>query len=235
MRRTEVRERLRELIQQRQPGEVLPSERALSEEFGVSRPTLRAAMDDLARDGLLVRQHGRGTFTGTRKISQELTPRPGDCTVPPAEGTWFSKVVEFRVEPAGARLGHRLEVSPSHELLTVTRVRIVESAPMAIERILVPHDLVPGITPEDFESGSFYELLRTRYEIVATTAVQITEPTVTDADEAALLGVPQYSPALLFERTTRDAGDRVFEHTRSLYRGDRYRITSHLRFDRTSG
>jgi GntR family transcriptional regulator len=236
VRRTEVRERLRELIQQRRPGEVMPSERALSEEFGVSRPTLRAAMDDLARDGLLVREHGRGTFTGARKISQELTPTtPGDFAVPPAEGTWFSKVVEFRVEPAGARLGQRLEVSPSHELLAVTRVRIVENAPMAIERILLPHDLVPGISPEDFESGSLYELLRMRYEIVATTAVQITEPTVTDPDEATLLGVPQYAPALLFERTTRDANERVFEYTRSIYRGDRYRITSHLRFDRTSG
>jgi GntR family transcriptional regulator len=236
VRRTEVRERLRELIGQRQPGEVMPSERALSEEFGVSRPTLRAAMDDLARDGLLVREHGRGTFTGTRKISQELTPTaPGDFSVPPAEGTWFSKVVEFRVDPAGARLGRRLEVSPSHELLAVTRVRVVENAPMAIERILIPNDLVPGIGPEDFESGSLYELLRLRYEIVATTALQITEPTVTDPEEAALLGVPQYAPALLFERTTRDAAERVFEYTRSIYRGDRYRITSHLRFDRTSG
>ncbi|PRY33843.1 GntR family transcriptional regulator [Umezawaea tangerina] len=214
----------------------MPSERALSEEFGVSRPTLRAAMDDLARDGLLVREHGRGTFTGTRKISQELTPTtPGDFTVPPAEGTWFSKVVEFRVEAAGARLGRRLEVSPSHELLTVARVRIVEKAPMAIERIILPHNLVPGIGPEDFESGSLYELLRIRYEIVATTALQTTEPTVTDPEEAALLGVPQYAPALLFERTTRDANERVFEYTRSIYRGDRYRITSHLRFDRTSG
>jgi GntR family transcriptional regulator len=74
-----------------------------------------------------------------------------------------------------------------------------------------------------------------RYEIVATTAVQITEPTVTDASESELLGVPEYAPALLFERTTRDAAERVFEYTRSIYRGDRYRITSHLRFDRTSG
>lgn len=232
MRRTEVKERLRELIRQRRPGEVLPSERALSEEFGVSRPTLRAAMDDLARDGLLVREHGRGTFT--RKISQELAPI-GDFAVPPAEGTWSSKVVAFGVRPAGARLGQRLEVSPSHVLLAVTRIRIVENAPMAIEHILIPNAVVPGISRPDFETGSLYELLRIRYEIVATTAVQITEPTVTDASESELLGVPEYAPALLFERTTRDAADRVFEHTRSIYRGDRYRITSHLRFDRTSG
>ncbi|MET0136573.1 MAG: winged helix-turn-helix domain-containing protein, partial [Kibdelosporangium sp.] len=90
MKRAEVRERLRKLIDSRQPGEVLPSERNLSEELGVSRPTLRAAMSDLARDGLLVREHGRGTFTGVRKISQELAPTPtGEFNVPPADGTWF--------------------------------------------------------------------------------------------------------------------------------------------------
>ena len=65
--------------------------------------------------------------------------------------------------------------------------------------------------------------------------MQTTEPTVTDADEARLLGVPLYSPALLFERTTRDSGGRVIEFARSVYRGDRYRITSHLRLGPNSG
>jgi GntR family transcriptional regulator len=236
VRRAEVRERLRELIQSRQPGEVLPSERNLSEELGVSRPTLRAAMSDLARDGLLIREHGRGTFTGTRKISQELAPTAtGEFNVPPADGTWFSKVVQFRTETAGARLGQRLQVSPSTELLHVTRVRIVDDRPMAIERILLPSELVPEISPADFESGSLYQLLRMRYEVVASKAVQTTEPTVTDAAESDLLGVPLHAPALLFERTTTDASDRVIEYTRSIYRGDRYRITTHLTFDHRSG
>jgi GntR family transcriptional regulator len=59
-------------------------------------------------------------------------------------------------------------------------------------------------------------------------AVQTAEPTVTDAGESGLLGVPLHSPALLFERTTRDDGGRIIDFTRSIYRGDRYRITSHL-------
>ncbi|MFC3455116.1 GntR family transcriptional regulator [Amycolatopsis speibonae] len=236
MRRTEVKERLRQLIARRLPGEVLPSERALSTEIGVSRPTLRAAIDELERDGLVVREHGRGTFTAPRKITQDLVSATGgEQFAPPAEGHWSSRVIDFSVTPAGARLGKRLEVSPGHALVAVTRVRVVEEAPMAIERIRVPRDLVPDITSTGFESGSFYELLRTRYEVVPATAVQVIEPTVTDADESGLLGVPLHSPALLFERTTRDAAGRVIEYTRSIYRGDRYRITSHLKFDHTSG
>ena len=236
MKRAQVRDRLRELIEVKQPGELMPSERDLSEQFGVSRPTLRAAIEDLARDGLLIRQHGRGTFTGRRKVSQELAPTPaGDFNVPPAEGDWRSKVLTFEFEPAGARLGTRMRLSPSSSLLFVVRLRIVDETPMAIEKIRVPALLVPDIAPADFESGSLYQLFRLRYEVIATDAVQTTEPTVTDAVEAERLEVPLHAPALLFERTTRDSTDRVIEYTRSIYRGDRYRITTHLKFDHNSG
>jgi GntR family transcriptional regulator len=236
MKRAQVRDQLRDLINGRQPGEALPSERDLSEQLGVSRPTLRAAIEDLTRDGLLVRRQGRGTFTSPRKVLQELAPTAtGDFNVPPAAGDWRSRVVTFQLEPAGARLGRRMQLSPADELVSVVRVRIVDDEPMAIERILLPAVLVPGIAPPDFESGSLYQLLRIRYEVVVTDAVQTTEPTVIDADESALLGVPLHAPALLFERTTKDSTGRIVEYTRSIYRGDRYRITTHLKFDHNSG
>ena len=236
MKRVRVRDQLRLLIEDRPPGELIPSERDLSEQFGVSRPTLRAAIEDLARDGLLVRHHGRGTFTNTRTAGQELAPtaNASEFTVPPADGNWRSRVEQFRIEPAGPRLGKRMKVSPSDDLLFVSRVRIVDNAPMAIETIRIPIGVVPGIEPADFESGSLYQLLRSRYDVVATDAVQTTEPTVTDATESRLLEVPVYAPALLFERTTRDAAGQVIEYARSIYRGDRYRITTHLTFDHTS-
>ncbi|MET0425589.1 MAG: GntR family transcriptional regulator [Actinoplanes sp.] len=229
-----MRDRLRELIDARAPGDPMPSERTLSEDLGVSRPTVRAAIDDLARTGLLVRQHGRGTFTSPHKISQEVPSAFGQ-PVPPAEGDWISEVLEFRTEPAGAPLGRRLQVSPADPVLYVMRRRIVDGEPMALEEIRLPAAVAPGIAAEDFVSGSLYRLLRERYRVDATDAVQTTEPTVTDANEARLLGVPPYSPALLFERTTRDDGGRVIEFTRSIYRGDRYRITTHLKLGPNSG
>jgi GntR family transcriptional regulator len=237
MKRVKVRDQLRQLIDDRPPGALIPSERDLSLQFGVSRPTLRAAIEDLARDGLLVRHHGRGTFTNARRVSQELAPTApaADFTVPPADGTWRSRVEQFTIEPAGPRIAKRMQVSPSEDLLYVCRVRIVDDEPMAIEMIRIPVSLVPGIEPADFESGSLYQLLRMRYEVIVTDAVQTTEPTVTDAAESRLLGVPLYAPALLFERTTKDGDGRVIEYARSIYRGDRYRITTHLTFDHTSG
>jgi GntR family transcriptional regulator len=236
VKRARVREQLLTLIEGRGPGELIPSERELSERLGVSRPTLRAAVDDLAQAGLLVRQHGRGTFTSARKVTQEITPSTmTEFYAPPAEGNWLSRVLSFEVAPAGAQLGHRLRVSPSEPVLNVTRLRLVGDEPMAIEKIQLPAAVAPGLAARDLESGSLYQLLRVRYQVVVTDAVQTIEPTVTDATEAELLGVPLYAPALMFERTTQDSGGRVVEYVRSTYRGDRYRITTHLRFDSESG
>ena len=234
MRRAEVRDRLRELIDARAPGAPMPSERSLCEDLGVSRPTVRAAIDDLARNGLLVRQHGRGTFTSPYKISQEVPSASGQ-PIPPAEGDWLSEVLEFGTESAGARLGRRLQVSPGDDLLRVKRRRIVDGEPMALEEIRLPAALVPGISAADFVTGSLYRRLRERFGVDPTDAVQTTEPTVTDAGESRLLGVPLYAPALLFERTTRDGTGRILEYTRSIYRGDRYRITTHLKLGPESG
>ncbi|AGZ39148.1 GntR family transcriptional regulator [Actinoplanes friuliensis DSM 7358] len=232
MRRAEVREKLRELIDSCEPGDALPSERDLSDDFGASRPTIRAAIEELAQEGLLVRRHGRGTFTNHRKISQEV---PAAAALPPAEGEWDSEVLEFGVVSAGARLSMRLQVSPGDDVIRALRRRVVDAAPIALEEIRLPLSIAPGLTADDFAAGSLYRHLRERHGITPATAVQTTEPTVTDAIESRLLGVPRYSPALLFERTTSDTHGRVIEFARSVYRGDRYRITNHLTFGPESG
>ena len=99
---------------------------------------------------------------------------------------------------------------------------------MAIETLHVAESLVPGLTAKDLERHSFYELLEDRFGIVVVGGSQAIEPTVTNEEESAALGVPLHSPAFLFERTTRAADGRIVEYVRSIYRGDRYRLVSEL-------
>jgi GntR family transcriptional regulator len=236
LKRDRVRDYLLDLIAGKKPREAIPSERDLCKELGVSRPTLRAAIEDLVRSGLLVRERGRGTFTGPHRVTQALTATTGSSFyTPPAEGHWLSRILEFSAAAAGPQLASRLHLSPADPVLRVVRLRVVDDEPMAIERIHLPHVLVDGLVPADMESGSFYRFLRERFGVEVRSAVQTIEPTVTDETEAALLHVPQHAPALLFERTTRDANGRIVEFTRSIYRGDRYRVTSELHFDADSG
>ena len=129
---------------------------------------------------------------------------------------------------AGAYLGRCLHVSPSEPILVAKRLRLADEETMAIETLHVPQPFVPGLTRELLEDGSFYELLEHRYGVVIVSGVQTIEPTVTDEEESALLGVPLHSPAFLFERTPRDAEGRTVEFVRSVYRGDRYRLVAEL-------
>jgi GntR family transcriptional regulator len=225
---SETRERVLDLIERLGVGEAIPSERQLSGELGVSRLTVRAALDDLVREGFLERRHGAGTFVSEPKIAQELTMTSFTEDMQRRGMVPSSKTMELKTVAAGARLGRLLHVSPSERIVVVTRLRYADRETMAIETLHVAESLVPGLTAKDLERYSFYELLEGRFGIVVVGGSQAIEPTVTNEDESAALGVPLHSPAFLFERTTRAGDGRIVEYVRSIYRGDRYRLVSEL-------
>ena len=222
-----TRAQVLELIEHLGVGSAIPSERQLSAEFGVSRLTLRAALDELAREGYLVRRRGSGTYVQQPKISQELTMTSFSEDMRRRGMAPGSRTLSLTRQLAGARLGRFLHVSPGEEIVVVRRLRLADGVSMAIETLHIPASLVPGVKPSDLE-GSFYELLRAKYDLEISSATQTIEPTVTNEDESEALGVPLHSPALLFERTSRDAAGRTLEFVHSIYRGDRYRIVTEL-------
>ena len=209
-------------------GEAIPSERQLSADLGVSRLTVRAALDELVRDGHLSRRRGAGTFVSEPKIAQELTMTSFTDDMRRRGLAPASRTLELNVVQAHARLGRVLHVSPSERIVAAKRLRMADGETMAIEELHVREALVPGLTASDLEQHSFYELLRDRYGIVVAGGVQAIEPTVTNEEESNLLGVPLHSPAFLFERITRDRAGDVVEYVRSIYRGDRYRLVTEL-------
>jgi GntR family transcriptional regulator len=222
-----TRRQVLDLIERLGVGNAIPSERQLSSDLGVSRLTVRAALDDLAREGYLVRRRGSGTYVQHPKIAQELTMTSFSEDMRRRGMTPGSKTLSLASELAGARLGRLLHVSPSEEILVIKRLRLADGETMAIETLHLPATLVPGLVPADLD-GSFYDLLRQRYGLAIASGTQAIEPTVTDEEESAALGVPLHSPAFLFERTSRDDAGRTVEFVQSVYRGDRYRIVTEL-------
>lgn len=229
----ETRDRVLDLIEGLEVGDPIPAERQLAAELGVSRLTLRAALDDLVRDGYLERRHGSGTYVTEPKIAQPLTLTSFSDDMRRRGMTPGSRTLELAVTLAGARLAHRLGVSPETRLVRVTRLRLADSKPMALEILHVPESLVPGLSRQDFEDHSFYELLRERYGITIASGTQSIEPTVTNEEESEILGVPLHTPAFLFERTTVSESGRTVEFVRSIYRGDRYRLVADLVLQRS--
>ena len=230
----ETRDRVFDLIDRLGVGEAIPSERQLSADLGVSRLTVRAALDDLAREGYLARRRGSGTFVSEPKIAQELTMTSFTEDMRRRGMEPGSMTLGLEVVPAGARLGRFLHVSPSERVVVAKRLRLADRESMAIETLHVRASLVPGLSANDLESHSFYTLLSDRYGIDIVGGLQTIEPTVTNEEESEALDVPLHSPAFQFERTTRATDGRIVEFVRSIYRGDRYRLVSELRRDRAA-
>jgi GntR family transcriptional regulator len=225
---SDTRDRVLDLIEQLGVGDAIPSERLLSARMGVSRLTVRAALDDLVREGYLIRRRGSGTFVSEPKIAQELTLTSFTEDMRRRGMRPESRTLELKVIPAGARLGRFLHVSPSEPIVVAKRLRLADRETMAIETLHVREALVPGLSGEDLEQQSFYELLKEQYDVVVVGGTQTIEPTVTNEEESEALGVPLHSPAFLFERFSRSDAGEIVEYVHSIYRGDRYRLVTDL-------
>jgi GntR family transcriptional regulator len=180
------------------------------------------------REGYLVGRRGAGTFVALPKVAKGIDISSFSDDMRARGLTPESRTLDLRVGLAGARLGRILHVSPSEEILSVKRLRLADGDPMAIELLHTRASLVPGLTGRDLEENSFYDLLSSRYGISIVGGTQTVEPTVTNEEESASLGVPLHSPALLFERLTRSSTGDLVEFTSSTYRGDRYRIVTEI-------
>jgi len=224
-----VRDQILTMLDELTVGDALPSERRLATELGVSRPTLRAVIDELVREGLLLRRHGSGTYVAEPKIALPLTMTSFSEDMARRGMRPSSEVVSFECQGAGAKLGQRLQISPVDDVWVITRLRLADDETMAIEWLHAPRRLLPDLRREELATHSFYELLRVRRGIVIASGTQTIEPTVTSPEEAELLSVPVHSPAFLFERTTQSEQGEVVEFVRSVYRGDRYRLVTELR------
>jgi GntR family transcriptional regulator len=209
-------------------GQVIPPERELSETLGVSRPTLRAAVDQLVAEGYLERRQGSGTYVTHPKVAMPLTLTSFSEDMRRRGMKPGGRILSLRAQFAGAENCHRLDISPRTQVWSIRRLRTADDEPMAIEQAYVPHALLPDLTAANLVDRSLYAHLRDAGVEVGV-ASQSIEPTLTSEEESELLGVPVLSPAFLFERLTRDRTNTPIEFVRSVYRGDRYRLLAELR------
>src|SRR3954463_6194474 len=133
-----------DLIERLGVGDAIPSERQLSADLGVSRLTVRAALDELVREGYLVRRRGSGTFVSEPKIAQELTMTSFTEDMRRRGIIASSRTLDLTIVPAGPRRGRLLNVSPSEPIVVAKRLRMADDETMAIETLHVRDAVVPG-------------------------------------------------------------------------------------------
>ncbi|HEU0166383.1 MAG TPA: GntR family transcriptional regulator [Chloroflexota bacterium] len=198
------------------------TEAGLRARFGVSRYTVRQALDGLAREGLVQRQQKRGTTRAVRApIEQPLEGVYSFAASMAGLGLAAASTVQrLRLVAPVESLRASLGLSAADRVVELVRVRSAEGEPLVIETVWLPASLVPGIQGLDL-SGSVYELLRTHFGIEVTSAQESIRPLVLDARQARRLGVRKGVAALFVERVS-CAGALPVEVRHSVIRGDRY-------------
>jgi GntR family transcriptional regulator len=222
--RAQLRTRLLELVQQNENGGRLPTERALSERFDMARETVRRCLKDLENEGLLERKQGIGTFVAARPVVKEARLMSFSEEMRQRGLTPSSKLLSASTILAGAKLAQRLKLSPGSVILEMRRLRLANDEPIALETSYLAQSRLPNFDPSALANGSLYALLEKQYGLDIRYASQQIQATVLNEQEAQLLRVPPFSPALVVKRTTVLNTGELIEYAKSLYRADRYRL-----------
>jgi GntR family transcriptional regulator len=209
------------------PGGIVPSEKQLAEEFGVSNITIRKAMALLVEDGLVIRRRG----IGTRVISKQETRIPLKITgnfrdwVDSAVGQKQRlkvDVLEIAVARCPQSVAKIFSTAPDSKIWRMKRIRKLNAEPISYYINHVPPELLTNVTAQDFEKGSFIDVFERSCGIKIAKIEQRVEATTADMDVSSILGTEFGDPLFFIENIYYTADLSPVEVTHMYFRGDRY-------------
>lgn len=203
------------------PGSLLGNEIELAGRLGLSRPTVRQAIQSLVDKGLLVRRRGIGTQVVHSQVRRPLELSSLYDDLEAAGQRPATQVLHYETEAAGPEVAAALAVPEGGDVRRVERLRLTHGEPMAYLCNHLPSDLLSGDTRAELESTGLYRLMRGA-GITLHSARQSVGARVATAEEAKLLGEEAGAPLLTMERTTFDDTGRPVEYASHLYRASRY-------------
>ena len=207
-------------------GTLLPGENRLADSFGVSRVTVRRALEALARDGLIEKRTGAGSIVLPRR--EQATHIAADITtlmpqLVEIDRQTTARLLSFAYAPAPPAVAEGLGLPAEARVQTAVRVRLVGGTPYSHLTTHVPEEIARNYTEADLAAQPLFRLLE-RSGVTVAEAQQSVSATLAAPDVAEALEVAVGSPLLSLRRIVRDAEGRGVEHLAALYRPDMFRL-----------
>jgi len=227
---------IREIIRRRvldgsyAPHSQMPSESQMMQAFGVSRITIRQALGDLQKEGLIFKVAGKGSFVAKPKAFQNLSTLQGfgEAMTPSGYET-FSQVLSLRQVRASETVARRLNLKPREPVFEIQRLRYLNREPISVDVSYFPLALGARVAKEDLATRDIFVILENDLGQRLTHADVQIEAISADESLARQLRIAEASPLLRIERLTH-AGDTPIDFEYLYYRGDAFQYR--LRIDR---
>jgi len=219
----QVEATLKEMIEESvyETGEQIPSERDLSEQLGVSRMTVRKAIENLVRYGLLERRSTNGTYVRQPKVMRRVGKdvAVGLTQLLREEGSQAGSVlVKFEEILAPLKVAEKLNLHVGEHVVMIQRMRTSNNVPFCVETSYIPRELVPDLSADDLKqsSASLYSIMLTRYQIQLSKNNETLKLSYATAEEASLLSMQEGEPVLLLRSVVMDENDYPVEYLKSV-------------------
>jgi len=227
---------IREIVRRRvldgtyAPHSQMPSESQMMEAFSVSRITIRQALGDLQKEGLIFKVPGKGSFVAKPKAFQNLSRLQGfgEAMAPSGYET-FSQVLSMRQVPATDVVARRLQLAPADAVYEIQRLRYLNREPISVDQSYFPLALGERLAQEDLPTRDIFVILENDFGLHLTHADVQIEAISADEFLARQLRIDEASPLLRIERLTY-ADDQPVDFEFLYYRGDAFQYR--LRIDR---
>lgn len=212
-------------------GSPLPGEKKLADEFGVSRMTIRKAVDLLVGWGLVQRRQGSGTWVTKKDVHHETTNLTGFVEVMRSQGKEvMSEVLEFSIMPAPPAIASLLRIKIDEKIYYSRRVRAVGGKPLMVEDSYMPVKLFRNLSVAHLE-GSKFSYIEEECRIIISGNYETLTPVLADAKTAKLLNIAEATPILRITSLSYSDSGEFLNYSVMFRNASEYQVDYHLRRD----
>jgi GntR family transcriptional regulator len=210
------------------PGTAIPSENEFARTYNLNRITVRNALSALVHEGLLKRVHGKGIFVLGKKIERDLETLMGFTQTMLEKNITPSRTTLIKIlRRAGPKYSQLFAVKDEDQIYYIKRVCYVDNAPISLEEIFIPKQVVPNLEDIDLSVFTLYDIYDF-YGIKLEYARQTLDLTTLEQSDARILEIKKNDPVMLFTCVSYDGSDRVVEIARTYTKPDKCSFAVHF-------